>query len=58
MVTMFPTIIMPASPMAVKDMTCWALEDKGTLFLQNIRNHSPNTTGSHPRKPGSSATRL
>ena len=57
-VTVFPTIIMPSSPTAVQDLTCWVLKDTGTLFLQNIRNHSPNTIGSHPRRPESSATTL
>jgi len=57
-VTVFTTIIMPSSPTAVQELTCWVLEDRGTLILQNIRNHSTNTTGSHPRGPESSATRL
>jgi len=31
---------------------------EGTTVLQNIRNHSPNNTASHPRRHESSATLL
>jgi len=27
------------------------LEDKHTMFLRNVRNHSPINTVSHPKKP-------
>jgi hypothetical protein len=32
---------------------CLTLEDEGTMVLQNIMNHSPSDTVSHPGRPES-----
>jgi hypothetical protein len=30
------------------------LQDEGTTFMRDVRNHSPNNPMSHPRRPESS----
>jgi len=37
---------------------CLALQDKGTMILSNVRNHSPSDRASHPRRLQFSTTPL